>query len=434
MYQMNCSYCSANQPFDDLGEGVFFEIISLLDAVSISHFLSASRNLWKHRWRLITACRIVPYHECIRNKSWNQGMSLSVENSHFAQMLWFIEKGANAWNEGLKAAVRSRNINLIEFFINKNTDVSCGISEAAFVGNLELVHYLIATYNVGFHDWETLMESAALGGHPTVVEAICDLSPLNSFFDKSLIAAATVGHKDLLLRLLDNRASNDLQNALYWASFGGHREIASVLVKTLAQQHRRGGNFEADCDGDSNRGLFGAARGGHVSLAEAFINRGATNLDMAILEAAAGKQSGKIIPFLVSCGANLDYALSHALEKSKKDEIHFLVTHGFGNINLLLKRAAHLGDGQLVDFLLEKGANDYTGALHWACRGRHYNFVDYFIQKGADVRKAAKYLAEEGNSELIEYFMIQGLGDFTEELNEATRYRVYPIAKVVTSS
>ena len=125
----------------DLAEDPICEIISHLDAISITYFLNSSKQLQTFTHKKLIIDRIVPYQRFIKIRHWNAGL--------------------------LKAASKN-NIPQVEYFISKGADgINLALCEAAQLGNQRLVKLLIEH---GACRWNEGLRFAALGGHKYLVD------------------------------------------------------------------------------------------------------------------------------------------------------------------------------------------------------------------------------------------------------------------------
>lgn len=109
-----------------------------------------------------------------------------------------------------------------------------------------------------------------------------------------------------------------------------------------------------------NDGLKGAALGGHVDLAQYFINAGADNLGSA-LEGALSEGHVEMVKFLlekmkdVNYLGTLDLKMGHAMEKGGIEMFKLLLEEGV-DLELALIKAAGHGNVEMMKLAIEKGA------------------------------------------------------------------------------
>lgn len=120
-------------------------------------------------------------------------------------------------------------------------------------------------------------------------------------------------------------------------------------VQEFIDQHRSGIL-------DWNDGLYGACRGGHITIVRLMIGKGATNVD---------------------------WGLNRACEGGHMDIVHLMIERdaahwGWGLIGAC--RGGHVG---LVNFMIEKGIEDldFQYAIYEACRGRHSKVIETLLDR-----------------------------------------------------
>lgn len=137
--------------------------------------------------------------------------------------------------------------------------------------------------------------------------------------------------KDLLSYLIsrENKIDNNwpYKNYLEWGVFGAavgnHEELLEWYLKNVQPE------ISLDLP------LSGAAEGGHKTLVENLIERGATDFNSAIYNAGRGGQK-EIVGLLLKRGANINEALVGAAEtRQPKEFVHYLLEIG-GNIEQAL--------------------------------------------------------------------------------------------------
>src|SRR4051812_33103983 len=100
-----------------VGTDVMLEIVSYLDAVSITNFLLTSRTLNSLRNKVYN--RIALYKQCISWKHWNIGLIIATSSIDFPHIQYFIEQGADDMNSGMYEAARIGSRYLVNFFVER---------------------------------------------------------------------------------------------------------------------------------------------------------------------------------------------------------------------------------------------------------------------------------------------------------------------------
>ena len=125
-----------------------------------------------------------------------------------------------------------------------------------------------------------------------------------------------------------------------------------------------------------NRGLRGAAQGGHRDLVKYFISRGANDWNQGLASAAKGGHRD-LIDLFVSLGANdWNYGLYGAARGGHRDLVDLFILRGADNWNWALALAAEGGHRDLVKYFISQGANSWNWALWNARQGGNQEIID----------------------------------------------------------
>jgi len=100
------------------------------------------------------------------------------------------------------------------------------------------------------------------------------------------------------------------------------------------------------------------------------------------LRLAASQGKIEVVKFLIDKGAtDFDGALREAAEST--DIVELLINKGVTDLDAILRKAAGFGKLYIVKDLLDKGATDLDGALRQAAESGQVNIVELLINKGA---------------------------------------------------
>jgi len=265
--------------------------------------------------------------------------------------------------------VRSSDSALI-YTLTESPEPPISLSEAAAMGNTELVKSLIAEgadVNVREdNSYRAALHRAVMSGHTDIVEIL-------------LAKGADVNIPD-----------GSSVTALYYAAEKGDKEIAELLIAKGADINVKRGN------GDTP--LHCAAMAGYKDIVELLIANGAkinakNNEGQTSVDIAASQRRNEVVRLLIAKGADVS--------------LHVAVRFG-----ALAKK---------VEGLLQEGvdinAKDGSGqtALHHAVRGGHKELTEFLIAKGADVNAKAKggntpltRAIRGGNKDIIRVLVTKG--------------------------
>ena len=106
-----------------------------------------------------------------------------------------------------------------------------------------------------------------------------------------------------------------------------------------------------------NNSLYNACRGGHKELAELMITKGASNWNYG-LGGACQKGHKELAELMITKGAsNWIFCLGGACQKGHKELVELMITKGADNWNWGLCSACREGRKELVQLMILKGAN-----------------------------------------------------------------------------
>jgi len=308
---------------------------------------------------------------------------------------------------------------------------------AARFGCSDLVFYLLGVAESSARFWKTIMQSAAEGGHISLVWEIFKWygdTPISNREMKSLIldsltAAARTNQRnmiDFLISDLYTRVSewededeyedededededhlHHLYNSiLYGAAQGGHLELVDQAIKNGAY--------------DYVGGAIHAVRGGHAYLVKHLLNAGphfhpvlmSTEQIDEIMDEAARVGDIDTVEYMVELGAvDYDLAMASAAANGHDEIVQYMFDLGASNYNWTLWRAAAGGYFSIVDLIIELAGNihplDYNRAMEEAAEAGQLDMVDYMVELGADAYGLAfDAAASVGNVHVMEYLL-----------------------------
>lgn len=206
-----------------------------------------------------------------------------------------------------------------------------------------------------------------------------------------------------------------LNTAVWGAARGGHLSLVGALLRrgasinSAAAGAALGGHLDLvrNCirfGASINSAVVGAALGGHIVLVENLIRCGAS-LNEAVWSAARGGHLA-LVEDLISRGASLNFAVGGAARGGHLTLVENLIERG-APLDDAVKGAAIGGYFSLVEGLIHCGAS-LDSAVAGAALGGHFAFVEDLIRRGASLNLAAKGAARGGHLALLENLIQRG--------------------------
>lgn len=201
----------------------------------------------------------------------------------------------------IRAAARRGHMDIVLFFNEMYPDVQGIITNAATGGHLEIIEHFTPAH-VYETNWDHVLACAALGGNGDVVDYSIRMG--GSDWHGAALNAAAGGHRDLLTLFMKKagvfggqhvKTLNFFNAILIQAPQHGDVEFIKFILD-LAEEVRC-----KECN--LNRPLCAAAAVGNTVVAKFLIDRGASLLDLALLNAIPGGHWDTVI-MLVKEGAN----------------------------------------------------------------------------------------------------------------------------------
>lgn len=215
--------------------------------------------------------------------------------------------------------------------------------------------------------------TAAREGNTALIENW--MGPNTTGILNAALRKAIRGSHHELIQLFIEDGANAWDEALYEAARVANTELIELCIE-------RGAYLE--------RGLQGAARGAHRELVHMFLNKGATNVNAALMSAASSGDKG-LVEFFIVRGAHVvlfQIALGNAAAKGHKNIVEYLIEeHGVYSSAFGLGMAATGGQLELMKWLLTKGGidkRDINSAFRSAARGGYRGMMQLLIEHGAD--------------------------------------------------
>ena len=309
------------------------------------------------------------------------------------------------------------------------------LMKAAGQGHIEVVRFLVeqgADLNIRNNQRQNALMFAAAGGHFAVVIFLidngADRSSLGFFYsyeygpDTPLMWAAYGGHLDVaqVLLPLENGASSSA--AMAWAAYRGHLDVVRFLLENGAQLNPPPSFGER---GSGITALMFAAYGGHLDVVRFLLENGA-DIHVRTAEWLPVEIDVRDIYFQ-GIGSS---ALTLAIKQGHAEVVRLLLEHwmweysadgrdDYGRTALMYAAAA--GDLEMARLLLENGApikaqtdNGITALMFAAAEG-HVEMARLLLENGAPIKAqtdngitALMYAAAAGDLEMARLLLENG--------------------------
>jgi ankyrin repeat protein len=225
--------------------------------------------------------------------------------------------------------------------------------------------------------------------------------------------------------------------ALYYAVFGGFKEVVELLLNKGANVNTHGGRFD--------NALYVASAGGHEAIVKLLLNKGANVnehniVDNDALYAASLGGHEAIVKLLLDKGADVnaqgnDSALQAASAGGHEAIVKLLLNKGADvNAQSILHKnalyaASRLGHEAIVKLLLTKGADvnaqGNDSALQAASAEGYEAIVKLLLNKGADVNaqgedgSALRTASAQGHEAIVKLLLDKG-ADVNAQANNSS--------------
>lgn len=365
----------------------------------------------------------------------------------------FAKKKTDVRSISIKNAVESKNLELIRFLVTQGADPMPAFHEAAKVGNIEMVKFLleyVEDVNAKDEHGNTALHLAAEHSHVEMVQLLIDARAnpnLKGSQQKTpLVVAASKNNVAVVQKLIEAKADVNGDNSgftpCHVAAEAGNLEVLDFLVSS---------NCSIGVTDERNyTPIMVAAEKGHFSCVKRLANAGASlNIrgnDGSSISDLAAKHPSSIMKFLIEQGVEVFSADNpHSSKLFKKAIEHRQEDTAL----LLLKQGAKISDNYPAHTFIEKGmykialyflqqqpdainSQDSSGQtpLHLACRFGQTGLARWLIAHGAN-----PHHKDDSNITPLEW-MAEGDSSMLSLLNEIgtseipTREETFPMRSV----
>jgi len=258
-YYSIIDFCQTNKQYSYICRDVNFW------ADKAQHILGVSRQQFKETkllpneryLQLLTLVGGICYEGAEKYVNVNTCLSLASKSGDIDLIDYFIAKGATQLYSAFFEAIKGGNITIVDYIIDlitENRDIIPdtmirGLEEAAKIGNRQMFNHLIEMGKKMF-------------GYEF---------PSINVLNNALIKAVKYNQTSMIDYLI-SLGANDINNALYPASYGGNRELIEYLINK---------SYDLGVTINPNIILAGATDSGSVSLVNYALSLGVTNVNEA---------------------------------------------------------------------------------------------------------------------------------------------------------
>lgn len=290
-----------------------------------------------------------------------------------------------------------------------------------------------AAIRKGAQNFEGTLYAAALGGHVKMVDFLLPLVE-QSEVDQGLYGAAQGDHSELINLFLEKGAG--WKWGLYGAARGGHRDLFDRFLEDIifaddlsySNLYKKYDRevlpsklvFEAE---DVRNGLYQAALGGHQYFMDFFRKKGAAG-DKGIRGAALGGHFELTFSFLEKKPQHAAIALREAAKGGHLELVKYFVEEKGINdpirLSTVLDSAALDGHEEVVDYLIEKGARNSKEVVFALAKGGHFTLLKKYLRSEL-LNLALRGAVSGGHLDIVQWLIAEGADDLSGAANVALK-------------
>jgi len=262
------------------------------------------------------------------------------------------------WNNILYGAVNGNEMSIVQLAIlNGADDICTGMYLAAKLGFLEILTFLfeyVQEQSLINIDIDNILYGALQGGHLRILNYIFKQ------FSNAIVVMLT--HQPRTVRW---------EHFVYYGAYHGHGDLIDIGID--------GGATNWD------EGLIISAKMNDINLVQFFHNKGATQINSALQEAALADYRS-IVMYLLDCGGDPNIALLYSIMGGQWDLIEFLFTFESIRVDTYhIEKAIEQGYFDIIDVLMEHyhdSPQDLESCLKTAILNDKIEIVNYFLERG----------------------------------------------------
>lgn len=225
-------------------------------------------------------------------------------------------------------------------------------------------------------DVNTLLRRAARKGDAMAM--VSQLARGATAITDALLEACESGHKEIAYYFL-SKGAGDIEGALEAACRGGQEDIALWLIDTYLAR-------------DLNRGVIGAARGGHLELIRLLESRGA--------------ETHSEVAFQMACNYGHVEVARHC----------FCADFSRDVLNSAWRKSIRSGNACLMKLLEQRSVTDFDGAFGAACVLGDREVIARYESKVQNFNDGLLGACESGEEELVERMLERGANEYCHAL------------------
>lgn len=276
---------------------------------------------------------------------------------------YLIEQGVNSfsWN----SAAESGSLEVVQYFVEQNPDTLEKLPSSALLkicksGYSEIAMYLIekgAKLESNDHEAHRAFVEAVSHGYLNVVKWIYEqgIDMYGDDFDHAVLIAAENGDFEIVKFLIE-KGNEHHHDCKTWALIGAIRTGNIDMIHYLIE-------LGTDIHAKEERALYEAAANNKIEIVKYLVDLGADYKNQSVINVAAEKGHIEIIKYLIDLGvdihANNECVLSSAAENGHFDIVKYLIEKGVdinANDSKALTAAINYGNAEATRYLFDHGA------------------------------------------------------------------------------
>jgi hypothetical protein len=374
---------------------------------------------------------------------YNVSLLYAVMSGNLDLTIKSITFGATNYLDAISVAPFGENKDVINILIDNSPYIDLEAYNDAFIaaasiGNKEIIDMML---DKGAYEYGRAIEEAAFSGKKDILSYVLERALVNiknhkrvncnqKYYNSAIVNAATMGHADILIYLLDIMETNNIyvpsniyEKAIEGASLEGNINTINIIFDKLSDgKHYLNSNMY-------DIALSNASFGGHINiidiiLIEAFANE--VNIDSnmikkAIVSAAKGGHINIIKTFI------------KMLPKSNINKT---------NYNEIMVKASEFGNINIVKLMIDLGADNFGSAMEFAAKRGHIDIIEMIISllnniginiSNDSYNKIMTNAAIEGYKDVVELALHNGADNYAKAKNASLNSNNNEIYKILSN-